>query len=930
MRARRFAALLVCLAPLAAQAKDFAIGTKGASVQLDAPWRREKLGEDLGNDQFQAVERGGLFARRSEVYVVATEIVAQLENEADFGAAIDDLTSVGNGVPVVVRKEDGWTRATRTFDTTLGGTACVFRCELLVGDGLAYHLMTWSPKSQKKQLDARIDDFLTGFEFPGADSDYRKGLAAKSESVVVGSTTIEFTVRPSVMRTTKPDDDELAQYRSGDDEQLLAVFRTDGYASLPAVVAAENKTLKGWDATWSEAGRGERDIDGVRCAWLHGARNGQAIKSTFVPVGATSYVVFRWLAKGTAEAARPEREAVFGSLRVRKAAAGFTLPVAPEPERKRPDTAMARFLRSGAPMGPPVEMYAISGAQRAGEGWLVWNWQELHEVAASGTRQLLDGAQGIAFAVRWRDLALTGNREGELQAIRDGKRADQLGTALAAAVHGDDLLLLRPAGELLLGVASGSPPVALVRQTPDGSETTLATFACGRVAGLAVDAAGSHVLVHSDDDGVRGLAAEAPSAPRLLLLPLAAPTPRDLGRWRELTAIAAAPEGWLVTGEPEAGAPGVWLVRNDGSREALLAGPGAPRALALDEKALTVLADDGSGNQRIVVLPLEACRRDGVRCHAFSNAQLAALGTAMMAARGGKAPRTADDVLAVRAEAEAQAKRIADQPLPTAPADVVALLESAADWQPPLPAAGRTLLGVLAAAAVLTAGGQWVEGGATDWQAWHLPAPVIEDSPLAQVVQPGQLVRTALDDSEGWATLPIDPEERRGRALLVGVDAAALRTACAQLVPAGLEAALGTGDAAALGTLLSTRAQEGELRRHVYDRLAVRAHHAAIASLAEPFATGAKPTAADVVAWVAATTQLAATPEAARQVFDAGLAAAAKTPREAALYVWLARAAARAFPDDRTRQRACYERALELVQYGPVADAARKALQQLR
>ena len=67
-----FAALapaLLC-AGLAAQAQDFPIGSKGASVQLEAPWQRKTLDKDLGEDQFQRSERRGFFARGSEVYVV--------------------------------------------------------------------------------------------------------------------------------------------------------------------------------------------------------------------------------------------------------------------------------------------------------------------------------------------------------------------------------------------------------------------------------------------------------------------------------------------------------------------------------------------------------------------------------------------------------------------------------------------------------------------------------------------------------------------------------------------------------------------------------------------------------------------------------------------------------------------------------------------
>jgi hypothetical protein len=147
----RLSLLLAALSPAAlpAQAQDFPIGSKGASVQLDTPWTRKKLDKDLGEDQFQRVEGRGFLSRGSEVYVVAMEIAGLLEDEADYRTAMDDHCSVGNGEPIVVAKQPGWTRVSRVFDTTLNGVACAFRNELLVGDGLAYHLMTWSRKSRR-------------------------------------------------------------------------------------------------------------------------------------------------------------------------------------------------------------------------------------------------------------------------------------------------------------------------------------------------------------------------------------------------------------------------------------------------------------------------------------------------------------------------------------------------------------------------------------------------------------------------------------------------------------------------------------------------------------------------------------------------------------------------------------------------------------
>ncbi|MCA3009722.1 MAG: hypothetical protein INH34_15210 [Phycisphaerales bacterium] len=924
-----FAAIAPTLlaAGLAAQAQDFPIGSKGASVQLDAPWQRKQLDTDLGDDQFQRSERRGFFSRSSEVYVVVMEIAGILENEADYAAALDDQCSEGNGVAPTIVKEVGWTRASRVFDATLDGVACAFRNELLVGDGLAYHVMTWSVKSQRKQLDEQVAGFVAGFEFPGVDSAHGKGLAPTTRTVVGGEFALDYTIRPSLLREAKPDDDELAEWRSGDEEQLLALFTVDGYRTLTSMVDGERDALRKWDATYKESARGEFEVDGVRCAWLLGGRDGQSIKSVHLPLGGTQSLTVRWLAKGAVDAFRPAREALFQSLRLRRLAGGVDLPALPAATPAVANTALDRFLRGGAERLSPIAMPGVGGAQRAGDGWLLWNWRELHEVTADGHRQLREGDEGCRFAAKHRGQTLVGGHDGAVRPLHGDTLGAPMFDAEAACVAGDDLWLLRRSGALLEGVATAPADIALVRRAATGGETTLGTFPCGNAAELAIDATGSHLLVRVDRTVAGWLQATPSFAPKLLLVPLAAPTPRELGEWTALAAIAAASDGWLVTGTPRGAAAGVWMVRNDGSREPLLLAPiGGLRALAADATSLTVLAATGMGQQRLVVLARDACRRDGVRCQPFANAQLAAIGSRLLGALGSRAPRTAAEVQAARRQADVFTNEIAGAPLPTSPDDVETLLTAAADWDDPLPDAGRALLGVLTASAALAAGGEWVEGATTDWSAWRVRAPTVYDTPFAIVVQPGNMVTSALDDSESYATLTMDTGDRQGRPLLVGLDPAALRARVLARMPAEAEAAVRSGDVATLRRVLEARSGEHELRRHVYGQLAAHGQHEALRQLASRFALGAEQQPCDLVAWIAAGSRKVTTTEEAKAWMDAALDAVRKAPREAALYLWLGRAVDRAFPDEPQKSRPCYERALELAPYGDVAASARKAL----
>ena len=65
------------------------------------------------------------------------------------------------------------------------------------------------------------------------------------------------------------------------------------------------------------------------------------------------------------------------------------------------------------------------------------------------------------------------------------------------------------------------------------------------------------------------------------------------------------------------------------------------------------------------------------------------------------------------------------------------------------------------------------------------------------------------------------------------------------------------------------------------------------------------------------------------QLFEDAMKAVEKFPRNAPLSYALARAAERAFPGEPDKARQCYERALQLDQYGKDAEMARQAIERL-
>ena len=59
-------------------------------------------------------------------------------------------------------------------------------------------------------------------------------------------------------------------------------------------------------------------------------RDGYVVKSVCIPIGEDSGVILRWHSDGEVAAARPERDACFASIRVKKADAAFALPPVPD------------------------------------------------------------------------------------------------------------------------------------------------------------------------------------------------------------------------------------------------------------------------------------------------------------------------------------------------------------------------------------------------------------------------------------------------------------------------------------------------------------------------------------------------------------------------------------------------------------------------
>lgn len=125
------------------------------------------------------------------------------------------------------------------------------------------------------------------------------------------------------------------------------------------------------------------------------------------------------------------------------------------------------------------------------------------------------------------------------------------------------------------------------------------------------------------------------------------------------------------------------------------------------------------------------------------------------------------------------------------------------------------------------------------------------------------------------------------------------------------------------------RVVDAEVRTFVGECLARGQSWAELAAFLQPFAAAADAHADDLVAWSLARMQGPARDSADPAVLGELHAAVVKQPREARLYWLLGQQHERTGPAGKAAARACYERVLELQEYGAVAGAAREALREL-
>jgi hypothetical protein len=918
-------ALSAALFCRAAPAQDFDLGTHGATVTLPAPWERATFSKDLGNDQFTCAERN-LFWKTREVYVWVTESEQVLENRADFERALDAHVTIAHGAVTELSELRGATRASRRSEERINGVALAYRIETVARDGLAFHVLAWATRSDAEFLDAKTDELLAGLSFPGSDSAWQRELVPTARSVTARGRTLSFQIRPFILREQPVDDDRLSFLQSPDDEHCIAVFQPEAYPSADEALDAALAAVGDSGDTAVEVQRDLVDAAGLAVPHLVAKSESYTFHLLAVPLGGGEYLDVRYVSRGTPELPRADRDLFYASLRLTPATAVVEFPP-PPPEPVVPLLpALAAIVDRSTQVAEAVD--ALQSVERLADGrWLARTFGETFVLSADRTPQRVLAREDWGFdVVRWQGRWLVCDREQKVCAVDAGGAVDLPFRARALATLGDDLLLVRAeSGGWLPGLGRRMGIDQLVRRRADGSESIVAELRDVGVLAIAASDDGSAVLIAcASEEG------DIATGKRLLQVDLDDGETRELGAWSSLDAIAPATGGWLVTGQPRAMPAGIWLVAADGAPTAVLTGTDVLGVELRDGRLVFAGPSRAAASGRaLLAIALADLGAAGARVQPFAAAHLNEIGARLLSA-GGAPPRTESEIRAALDAANAIAQERVGADLPSAAANVDALIGAAVADASELAPEGRILLSLLFARACVDAGAQWIAPAAADWSRWLARAPHVGDSWFAVASSPGTALSAALDDGEaGWHPIDDLASHAEGRALLLGLEEESMRAALAAATPPQWHDALERADATALLAVLRERAGNSFARARLYERLAARGELSAVEAIAREIGASDAATAVDAMAWLSAWTERATEPPDLVALVAAATEAMHRYPAEAALCYCLGRAYERLSPGAPERALACYRRVVEMEQWGDAAKAARAAIERL-
>lgn len=918
------------------------IGSYGANLTTNE-WKRVKLTENVGKDQFRSIAE--------ERFFLVFEMKSVLDRRADFERKIGETLDRISGrmsqtelePEMVLERLDTYTRATRRFTGTLNGLDLGYQIDLLsAGDGLAYLFLSWSGKSTFDSHSARMDELLASFSLPGEATEHFKKSQITPHRFDFGPYKVELSFQDSIF-APMPDSKPGERYSFIGDEDELAVhlfvveLEGDIQKALDSVRAAiaEESTQELLQAEIeTPAGRGRQLL--LRQAEGEGEIE---VAIAVIEIDPERFIDLRMVTNAAIGHREELWQRLLASLEVEREAKVEAFPAGktPVPAKTFLGDAARQLIEGSRYL---TQIYWEDPVFLPNGDFLKWEEGQLSRFVVSG----IGTAQPEVLATLEAKVNFRGFGWGgqiylqnlgtqEILKVVDGKVEPAGFKAHRVAAWGNELLYsYKGETKKVLGLPD--------RSIPDGSRILLRRP--GREERQVLVLPELEVLFLAVRDGQALVAAAPPGLSRwdtkeakieLHLVPLESGRTRALEPWIWVRSIFPSPRGWLISGIPDTGVDGVYLHSGQGGRELLISGSAS--GLYLDETKMIFVLENCPQVGRYncaYEAPLELVRRHGPGFWPWGESDFAAIATAAAARMVGAPallpmPESRETLTAFLAAANEESIKRTGWPLPTSTEaidEIFDRLAASADLGP----YGGALIGTLLTQGLLDAGAEWVPP--TEKGPFGLYLQIPSDNPFAIRAHPPAIVRFSGGEGGWHSPVRAQIDAAKGRTILVGPDPRALDQRLRQADLASLPELLRQGTDKSLAALLAQHPKNIELRQHVYEALAARQRFEVLAKVAAPWAAATDANVVDILAWAAGRLEVKLTQPEVEEMIDRLKAAIEHWSYNSSLYLQLGAAYEKSsMPDKALFARACYDKTLEISEWGENAEDAKAALARL-
>ncbi|MEM7164783.1 MAG: hypothetical protein AAF581_04925 [Planctomycetota bacterium] len=931
------------LAPSTSLAKTFEVGEHGARIQLRGDWKREEHIAGLGPDQFRSKRARCIVIEQVTAYDYAEAAVHTYNAWVDGITSAAHIKTLSSGDPTLVR-DSGPVVVSGNLTLKEGGLKVRYALAVVVQDGLQYLCYAYGLAAHEKEVEGALEEILSRFRFPRRSSEWIKGVQVKKADLRRDWGRVQVTYRPGLWGTIE-DTSGFFAVEEDAEEAAFYGFELKNTSAQEHIEALE-PYFQGQFDHYKEVARRPRNLGDVAATELIGvAEDGKRTSfSLVVPVHARC-AEFRLNTMLPRKVAEPLWEQWLEGLSVEVFAevTAFDAPASRADGTDLPQAAPAidAWLSTAKWLGTAPAIGA-RGCDRDGADFIVYGKRGVQRVKPDGAVVDIHRNNDTTFVGG--DVVVDAGevhmRFGDSLYIYkdDSWKTSQPAGRYRARLQSSLLVVRRAAAAVRVGFTGLPPkgPEQLIAQ-PDGDATDAEEVA--RADSLSIT-----TYIASSGSGDRVFIARRPleidrswfwADPVPCVQRDAAGKEQPCGVWW-LRHVGPAPTGWIVTGRPEGGINGVYLVTGKSDPELLISGPGFI-GVDLVESRLTLLgapaapAKGASSGAAIYEVDLAVVREKGPQTMPFEVSTLNSIAAAAMAkAEVAELFSTRESVAAFAAACHKLAQEQHGRELPRTKRDVDAALTEWLRHGHAVTPSGFALLVALVSEALLAEGAEWVAGRAWPHGLPHRAFGLPGNNYVAMFSPAAMISSTLYDDDGFWKPIEEVLDKVEGRKFLLGLDATALRARLGDYSEAPLRALIADRDTAPLIAHLEAERKNIYLRYEVYMQLAAADRMEDLATVAAPFVVDSQSAPFfDLRASFSA--RLEAVSAANRDALAADLRAAiGRFSRAAALYLLLGEVyLGYDTGDDRRRAKQCFDKVLSISDSGVHADRARRGIERL-